>query len=153
MIRNKLIPLVRDSLTLINRKKDGQSLVEVLLALVIGGLRVATAGFGIAYVLRSSKINQNYQSATALGKGLMSRIVSYESADWGNLYNLSKGSASNYFLNATSAGLFAVTGTEAVLDNDVPNGLMGYWKFDEATSTNTSTTYDYSGNGHDGTIN
>lgn len=132
--------------------RAGQSLIEVMIALAIGSLLISAASFGIAFILRSSTTNQKLQSASGLTRDLVERVRSVSSADWQNVYVLTKGTSTAYFMNASGTTLFILEGKEGVLGDDVSSGLVGHWKFDEATSTTATSTYDASGNNNHGTL-
>ncbi|MCP6719929.1 MAG: prepilin-type N-terminal cleavage/methylation domain-containing protein [Patescibacteria group bacterium] len=130
----------------------GQSLIEIMIALAIGAILIGTASLSIAFVLRSSTANQKLQSASGLTRDLVERARSVSSADWQNVYGLTKGTSTAYFINASGTELIILEGKEGVLGDDISSGLVGHWKFDEATSTASTTTYDASGNSNNGTL-
>lgn len=140
--------LIHNSLFII-QNESGQSLVEIMIGLAIGGILIGAAAFAISVMLRSNVSIERSSSAVSIAQDLMDRVRAWGAADWQNVYGLTKGSGNKYYLSASGTTLFAVNGEEGILDNDVPNGLVGEWKFDEATST---TTYDTSGNGNNGTL-
>jgi hypothetical protein len=132
--------------------RDGQSLVEVLVGLTIGAILIGSAAVGIALMLRSSIASQNFQVASELGSDMLDRVRSFGSANWQNIYGLTKGTNIQYFLVASGTDLFAVRGKEGIIDNDTVSGLLAYWKFDEDPSVGLLNTYDSSGNRYDGTL-
>lgn len=129
--------------------RSGQSLIEILISLAIGAILIGTAAIGVAFMLKSTSTNQNLQSGGSLVQELSDKIRSFAGADWQNINSLTKGTGTQYFLNASSAVLVAVQGKEGVLDNDVSNGLVGRWNFDEAAGT---IAYDSAGNNYGGTL-
>ncbi len=131
------------------RKNSGQSLVEILVGLSIGALLIGAASMAIAFVIRASSTNQTLATATQLSQDMMNKAKSFALSDWSNIYDLNHTSSSKYFLVASSTGFMAVPGEEGVIDNDIKNGLVGHWGFDEGTGT---VTYDESGNGDNGTL-
>lgn len=135
--------------SLIVGQESGQSLIEILIALAIGAMIIGAATIGISFMLRSTSTNQNLQSASGFMNDLISKIRSFGGASWANIYGLTKGTGTTYFLNASSSALFAVQGSEGLFDNDVANGIVGKWGFDEATGT---IAYDGSGNNNSGTL-
>jgi len=134
------------------KARGGQSLIEIMIALAIGAILIGTASLGIAFILRSSTANQKLQSASGLIRDLVERIRSVSSADWQNIYGLTKGTSTAYFINASGTELIILEGKEGVLGDDISSGLVGHWKFDEVTSTASITTYDASGSGNHGTL-
>jgi len=134
------------------RGRAGQSLIEVIIGLAIGAILVGSAAFVIASILRSNLTLQRGQSASNLSQELMNKIRSFVAADWQNIYSLTKGTSTQYWLNASGSTFIAVQGKEGVIDNDVTSGLVAHWKFDEYEGTTSTTTYDSSGNNLIGTI-
>ncbi len=131
----------------INNSRSGQSLLEILIGLGIGGVLIGAASIGIAFMLRSSLASQNYQKGSAFAASLSDKVTSWASANWQNIYGLNKGTAAQYFLNASGTGFFAVPGQEGVVDGDIVSGLIGHWGLDEASGGNV---YDESGNNYNG---
>lgn len=132
-------------------QRNGQSLIEVIIGLGIGAVLIGAGAFAIATMLRSSLATEKYAAASAFSQELMDAVRSYTAGGWQNLYGLTKGSSTTYFLSATGSSYMVVNGEEGLLDNDVTDGLAGKWGFDE-TEAATSTTYDASGNGNNGTL-
>lgn len=128
-------------------RADGQLLVEMLVALVIGGLLTLTASVALVSLVRYNFENQGNQNSSALAYNLMSAVSSFAERGWHNIYDLSKTSASHYYLVSAPTSSLAVAGSESVFFNDVEAGLVGYWKFDESTGT---IAYDSSGNAMQG---
>ncbi len=131
------------------KANSGQSLVEIIIALAIGALLIGAASTAIVIVLRSSATSQIQQSSTVLAQDVIEKARSIAQGSWGSIYDLSKGSSTTYYFNTTSTQLFVIEGEEGIVDNDIRAGLVGYWKFDEASST---AAYDYSGNGNNGVL-
>ncbi len=134
------------------RDRSGQGLIEIMIGLAIGAILIGTASFGVAFILRSSSTNQNLGVASEATQGLLEKVRSFSNANWQNVYGLQKSSSTQYFLVASGTSLFAVQGKEGILDNDVKSGLVGEWGFDEDVSSTSTTTYDTSGNGNNGTL-
>lgn len=123
--------------------------MEIIIGLGIGAILIGTASFGIAFTLRSTSSNQNLANASQITQGILNNIQSFSNASWQNIYGLNKTFDYQYFLNASGTNYVAVQGQEGVIDNDVTNGLVAEWKFDETTST---VAYDASGNSLNGTL-
>ena len=134
------------------RDRSGQGLIEIMIGLAIGAILIGTASFGVAFILRSSSTNQNLGVASETTQGLLEKVRSFSNANWQNVYGLQKSSSTQYFLVASGTSLFAVQGKEGIFDNDVTNGLIGEWGFDEDVNSTSTTTYDVSGNGNNGTF-
>jgi len=131
------------------KNQSGQSLVEILIGLAVGAILIGGAGLGISFMLRSSGSNESFQTASGLVKEISEKVRAFGGANWHAIYNLAKGTDTHYFLNPTSTTLLVVEGEEGILDNDVMNGLVGKWNFDEASGT---ITYDGMGNSINGTL-
>ncbi len=129
--------------------KHGQSIIEILVAITIGGLIIGSAVVAIRLSLRSSTQVQTVGSATPLMSSLIDNAKSVAEGSWNTLYNLSnKGADSKYYF-VRDNGLKIIEGEEGVLGEDIVSGLVGYWKFDETTGT---TAYDVSPNNNKGTL-
>jgi prepilin-type N-terminal cleavage/methylation domain-containing protein len=134
------------------KESAGQSLIEVMVGLAIGGVLIGAAAFAISVTLRSSVSIQRSGAAVSIAQDLMGRARAWGAADWQNVYGLTKGSSNHYYLSASGTTLIAVAGEEGVLDNDVTNGLVGEWKFDENSLSTSTTTYDATGSNQHGTL-
>jgi hypothetical protein len=130
-------------------KRDGQSLIEVLIGLTIGAILIGAASLGVVFILRSSTATQYMQSGTQLNQDLVDRVRSVSAATWQDLYSLTKGTSTSYFVSASGTELIAIEGKEGVLSNEIFDGLVAHWKVDEATGT---TVYDVSGKGNHGSF-
>ncbi|MFA6494950.1 MAG: LamG-like jellyroll fold domain-containing protein [Candidatus Paceibacterota bacterium] len=130
-------------------RTEGQLLVEMLVALVIGGLLTLTASIALVSLVRYNFENQGGQNAGALAYNLMTAAAAFSENNWHNIYDLNKTSGSHYYLVSAPTSSLAVAGDESVFFNDIEAGLIGYWKFDEATGT---IAYDSSGSGNSGTF-
>ena len=128
---------------------QGQLLIELLIALFVGGVFLLGATLGITSILRYSFETRGNQAAAGFANDIINQAQLLTTSNWHGLYDLSKGSTNHYFLNQRGSVVVVIPGTESVLYNDVTKGLVGQWKFDEDIGT---TTYDTSGNGNDGTL-
>lgn len=147
--KKETVKFVVNSLLLTVNKRSGQSLIEVLVGLTIGAILIGSAGLGIGFMLKSTTSNDNLQAASGIVRQTLDEVRSYASANWQNIYGLTKGLDTQYFLNASGTTFYTIQGKEGFLSKDVTNGLVGRWGFDEATGT---IAYDMSGNGNDGTL-
>ncbi len=127
-------------------RRDGQLLIELLIALFVGGMFILGATLGVTSILRYSFETRGNQAASGYANDLMNQTQLLVNSNWHGLYDLSKGSTYHYFLNQRGASVVVIPGTEGVLYNDVISGLVGQWKLDEDTG---STFYDTSGKGND----
>ncbi len=129
--------------------RAGQSLIEILIALAIGAILIGAAALGIAFMLRATSTNQNLQSASGLIRETIEKLRAWSSADWQNVYGLTKGTSTKYFLSASGTVFQVIQGEEGVVENEVRTNLVGRWGLDESTGT---IAYDMSGNGVNGTL-
>ncbi len=143
---------MKDFWKLFIREKSGQSLMEIIVGLAIGAILIGTASFGIAFILRSTTTNQNLSGGSQLTQGLIDNVQTFANSNWQNVYGLSKTSANQYLLVASGTSYFAVAGQEGVASNDIINGLVAKWGFDENAASTSTTTYDMSGNNYNGTL-
>lgn len=120
-------------------------LVEVLIAIGIGGILIAGATLAIISVLRSNYENRAAQSATLMATDQASKVASLAHEDWSAVDTLTHASDSHYFVVPRASSSVMVPGEEGVLFDDITAGLMGHWKLDEATGT---VIYDSAGNGN-----
>lgn len=136
-----------------NKKlQEGQSLVELLIGLGIISIMVGASTVALVSVLRSSTVAEQNQSAGLIGNSLLESASVLTEGNWNSIYNLSKTSANHYFLiNSPTTTSLAIIGDESVLEQNIINGLVGHWKFDEI-STNTTWAYDSSGTGNLGAL-
>ncbi|MDI6734185.1 MAG: LamG domain-containing protein [Patescibacteria group bacterium] len=131
-------------------QKQGQSLIEIIIGLAVGALIIGGATFAIFAMLNTGVTLQKAQSASVLSQELLDEVRLIAGANWNDVYNLpTKGSSTPYYVVASGTNLLIVNGKESVFDNDVKNGLAGYWKLDEATSL---IAYDSSGTGNNGML-
>ncbi len=94
--------------------RKGQSLIEVLVAVVIGTVLTIVAITVISPALKSSSDAARIQTASALGRELLDNVKVFAEADWHNLTNLTAGANSHYYINASSSPFVAVAGEETV---------------------------------------
>lgn len=131
------------------RARNGQSLIEILIALAIGALLIGAAAIGIMFMIRATGTNQNLQTASGLVREVVEKLRAWSGADWQNVYSLNKGLTTSYFLTATGTTFLAIEGEEGVVESEVRHGLLARWGFDEATGT---VAYDMSGGSVNGTL-
>jgi hypothetical protein len=129
----------------------GQALTEVLIALGISTIIIASVAVGVILTVRSNSQGVMVRQAVSLAEELADKLRSIAEGQWQTLYNLSaKGTATDYYVVQSSTSTWAIVqGAEGVLENEIRAGLVGHWGFDEATTT---TAYDSSGNANNGTL-
>ncbi|MDP3948566.1 MAG: LamG-like jellyroll fold domain-containing protein [bacterium] len=123
--------------------KNGQSLIEILVALAVGTILIIAAVSVMAPALRANTQADKVQVSSALGKELLENVRVFSEANWYNISSLATSSVNKYFLVSAQSPFIAATGTEGVSADGVASGTVGYWKLDESAGT---TTYDFSGN-------
>lgn len=127
------------------KDRSGQSLVEVLIAISIGALIIGAAVVAISLTLKSDVKNESAAFALPLARDLLDKTRSIAEGAWTNLYSQPK-LTDLYIVSDNSLKL--ITGAEGLVGDDIQDGLVGYWKFDEATGV---TAYD-SANNNKGTL-
>src|SRR3989344_7250878 len=95
--------------------RDGQSLIEVLLALTVGTILIVAATSVISPSLRTNTQADKVQVSSALGKELLENVRVFSEADWHNIYNLNKTSANKYYLTTSTSPFSSVNGTESIV--------------------------------------
>jgi hypothetical protein len=96
------------------RDSRGQSLIEILIAVVLGTVLILVAVTVISPALKSQGDTLKVQTASALGRELLDNIRVFAEADWHNLTNLAPGASNRYYLNTSSSPFTAVSGVETV---------------------------------------
>lgn len=132
------------------KDESGQLLIEMLVAVTVGGILLAGATIATLSVVRHNYETRGAQVGTNIASELMSKVVAFSESDWNNIYQLNKSSSSPYYLVTTASGTVAVSGQESVLYNDPQAGLVAHWKFDEVSGV---SAYDYSSNANAGSVN
>ncbi|MCL5017379.1 MAG: LamG domain-containing protein [Patescibacteria group bacterium] len=128
----------------------GQSLMEILVGLGIIMVLMGASTYALVATLRTSTVTDQMKTAGLIGNSLMDSAITLAEGKWDSVYGLAKGSTNHYFI-ATSPTTtpYVVAGDESVLSDNITNGLVGHWKFDEISGT---TAYDSSGNGNNGNL-
>src|SRR3989338_2925968 len=94
--------------------RRGQSLIEVIVALGIGVLIIATATGATFTILRSNQLSQNNQVTFSLISSLADNLISLAESDWRDIYDLNKGPSNKYHV-ATSTGILTPQSNEEEL--------------------------------------
>jgi len=129
--------------------KDGQSLLEIIVAVAVGSIIVGSVVVSIVGVLRGNIQSKQTQYAAGIVGEYFTVLNGITENDWHDIYDLSKGSSNKYMLRLGSSSVDIIQGEEGLIGDDVTNGLVGYWKFDEATGT---IVYDFSELQNNGTL-
>ncbi|PIR06364.1 hypothetical protein COY65_00380 [Candidatus Jorgensenbacteria bacterium CG_4_10_14_0_8_um_filter_39_13] len=132
----------------------GQSLIEVLVGLGIAAIVIAGASIAISFMLQSNTANQKTQSASSLVQQLSDKIKVIGGANWNDIYNLpTKGSSTQYYVNASGTALTIATGTQSVSVGGVNYALFfsieNVCRSDDSSSTITGTAPCVSGSSDD----
>ena len=80
----------------------GQSLIEILIALAIGGILIAGAAGAIALLLKNNLETKTIQTAVYLAQELADNVNVFAESDWHKIYDLSKGSANHYYVSSST---------------------------------------------------
>ncbi len=89
------------------KNSRGQALIEILIGLAVGAILIGGATAAVVAILRSNLESKNFQAASSLSQELLDEVKTLAEADWHNIYNLSKGSGTQYYM-AASGTVFAV---------------------------------------------
>jgi hypothetical protein len=95
--------------------RSGQSLIEILIAVVVGVIMILGTAAIIAPALKSHTASTRGQVAGALGKELLDNVHVFAEADWHNITRLVSGPGTVYYLNATTSPFSSVTGTQSIV--------------------------------------
>ena len=88
----------------------GQALIEILIGLFIAGILVSAATAAVVVALRSNLETKNFHTASALNQKLIDDVKTVAEADWHNIYNLTKGSDTQYLVAASGTVLVILPG-------------------------------------------
>ncbi len=94
---------------------EGQSLIEILVALVVGSIFIIGAASIIVPSLRSNTQVNRIQVGAALGKELLENVRVSSEADWHTIYSLNKGSFNHYHLTTSTSPFAATVGDETIV--------------------------------------
>lgn len=85
------------------QRREGQSLVEVLIAVAIGTVLIVAGVALIVPALQSNAQSAKIQMASSLGKELLDNMRVWSEGNWNNVLALATGTANTYYLNTTSS--------------------------------------------------
>ena len=94
--------------------RNGQSLVEILIALGVGTILVIAAATIIAPALKINAQAYKVQIGTSLAKELLTNVRVWAEGDWHNIANLGTSSLNHYYINASSSPFAVVAGNELI---------------------------------------
>ncbi|MBI4094184.1 MAG: prepilin-type N-terminal cleavage/methylation domain-containing protein, partial [Candidatus Liptonbacteria bacterium] len=96
--------------------RQGQSLIEVLVAVVVGVIVILAAIAVIIPALRTNKELRRIQVANALGKELLENVRVFAEQDWfnniGQLETLAQNPAAAYYIDPSGASFVSASGEE-----------------------------------------
>ncbi|MBI2623600.1 MAG: prepilin-type N-terminal cleavage/methylation domain-containing protein [Candidatus Liptonbacteria bacterium] len=92
----------------------GQSLIEVLIALLVGAIMIGAGATLIAPVLKSNTQTLRAQVGGSLAKELMQNVSVWADSDWNGVLALATTSANRYYLTTSTSPFSHATGTETL---------------------------------------
>lgn len=135
----KLKPLKPKTFNL-KTMRSGQSLIEVLIALLVGAIMIGAGVTIIASVLRSNTQTLRTQVGAGLAKELLENVSVWADSDWSNVLALATTSANRYYLTTSTSPFSAVSGTESLQVGTTT--YTRYFYLDEVYRSNTSSGQD-----------
>lgn len=98
-----------------SKKKGGQSLIEILVAVGVGTIMLLGAITAFSPAIKSQTDVNRGQVGAALGAELLNNVRVFAEANWHNVDSLSTGTSTKFYLNATSSPFTIANGTETIL--------------------------------------
>lgn len=96
------------------RVRSGQSLAEILIGMAIG-VSLIMAGIGlIVPALNTNTQVTNVQKGAALAKELLDNVRVWSEGNWNNVFALTTGTASHYYLVTTSSPFASSSGNQTI---------------------------------------
>lgn len=130
---------------MILRKKSGQSLIEILVAIGVGVIMLVGAVTALTPAIKSLSDVSRTQGAASASKELLDNLRIFADANWHNIDTLS--TSTKYFLNTATSTFTVATGTEGIVADGITSGLVGHWKLDEASGSAVNDSSGYENNG------
>lgn len=106
---------------------EGQSLIELLIAIGVGVIIIIAGVSAVSVYLRVASQDVTYQGATFLAQELMDKIVVTAEGGWRKIADASN---SLYYLATSTTGYVVTTSTEMVIIGD-----LNYVRYFNSTST------------------
>ncbi len=94
--------------------RNGQSLLEILIAIAIGVIMIGVAIAVIAPALKIRSETNEAKIGAALGRELIENFRVFAESNWHNIDGLATGTASNFYFTTTTSFLAATSGQELV---------------------------------------
>ena len=114
---NGLIKSLNSKSYILNSDCNGQSLVEIIIAIAVGAILIGGATAIIAPILRSNLETRNVQIATSLAQEYLDNLQSLAESDWQIIYSppSAKGPSSQFYLAPTSTTFMLVSGATSTI--------------------------------------
>jgi len=97
------------------KKRSGQSLIELLLAIVIGAIMITAGVAVIIPILESGRTVTEAQVAASLGKELLENARVFSESDWNAFFELTPGADQPYHLSTSTSPFAPVSGVEYIV--------------------------------------
>lgn len=104
---------------MIFRSENGQSFIELIVALGIGVAMISVAASGMFLVLRSGQLAQQSDASSNFASSLINDANSFSQANWHNIYDLGKGSLNHYYFSTSTGQLAIQSGDENLTVNGI----------------------------------
>lgn len=100
----------------IGNRREGQSLIEILVAVSVAAIFIGGISFVISAALRSTSETETAQIASSLARNYLDSVRSVAESDWNAIYNLSgKGPSSQFHLVPSSGGYTISSGSTSTV--------------------------------------
>jgi prepilin-type N-terminal cleavage/methylation domain-containing protein len=94
---------------------QGQSLVEVLVAIAVGAILIGGAASIMVPTLLENKQVGNVQAQTELADELANNVKAWAAGGWNNVLGIATGTANTYYLNTSSSPFTASSGIQVLV--------------------------------------
>jgi type II secretory pathway pseudopilin PulG len=128
------------------KKRCGQSLIEILVAVAIGVILVVGALTIVTPSIKTGSDVGRIQVASGLGKQLFDNLRAASEKDWHNIDTLATSSANRYYVIASTSPFTTTSGVESVL---VGTTTFTRWFYIDDVYRNVSGKIDVSGSSPD----
>ena len=113
---NGLIKSLNSKSYILNSDCNGQSLVEIIIAIAVGAILIGGATAVLIPILRSNLETRHVQIATSLAQEYLDNVQNLTESNWLNIYNLTpKGPSSQFYLRATSTTYEILSGATSTV--------------------------------------
>jgi len=101
------------------KERSGQSLIEVLVGLAIGGVLIGASTFALLATLRTTSHVQNATTGQELNTALMNEVRGIAGARWEEFEGLPRGAAYHYMVTSTAGVLSLIAGDRAEMRDGI----------------------------------